>query len=104
MIDVSNLLTDEIEMRKADETEDVEKLVNHPDHYKKWSMECIDEMLMLYGPEAVYNFCICSAHKYRYRVGSKSSIELNMGKADWFMRKAKELKEKYCVDRSNKDG
>ena len=33
----------------------------NPGHYKHHAMECIDEMLALYGPVYTLGFCICSA-------------------------------------------
>ena len=41
--------------------------VNHPEHYLKNGKECIDCMIEEYGVEAVVNFCICNAYKYKWR-------------------------------------
>ena len=36
--------------------------VNHPQHYNREnSMECIEEMILVFGKEAVKHFCLCNA-------------------------------------------
>lgn len=72
--------------------------VNHPDHYNSHQHECIDEMLAVFGKEAVINFCICNAWKYRYRADSKGSHDQDMEKADWYINKAMELKNEKNYD------
>ena len=68
--------------------------VNHPSHYNRENaMECIDEMVLVFGEEAVENFCICNAWKYRYRAADKNGEE-DLKKSDWYLNKYKELKEK----------
>lgn len=67
--------------------------VNHPAHYERnGAMECIDEMLLVFGKEAVINFCLCNAWKYRYRAAAKNGDE-DYSKSDWYLRKYRELKE-----------
>lgn len=47
-------------------------LVFHPKHYnKEGRRECWDEMMEIFGPEAVMIFDILSAYKYHYRAGLK---------------------------------
>ena len=66
--------------------------VNHPAHYNRPnSMECIDEMLLVFGRKAVMNFCLCNAWKYRYRAADKNGAE-DLAKSDWYIAKYKELK------------
>lgn len=74
---------------------EVEKIVNHPDHYATHNMECIDEMVVVFGVDAVINFCKCNAWKYRYRAGNKSNNteEQDLAKSDWYISKAKELQD-----------
>lgn len=67
--------------------------VNHPTHYNQHPMETIDEMVLLFGKEAVINFCICNAWKYRTRAPYKDKLEEDNAKSDWYLAKAKELKE-----------
>lgn len=67
--------------------------VNHPAHYEReGAMECIDEMLLIFGKDAVMNFCLCNAWKYRYRASAKNGDE-DYSKSDWYLRKYRELKE-----------
>ena len=60
--------------------------IKSPEHYKTHEFECIDEMLLAFGEEAVINFCILNAWKYRYRAGSKGNAEEDLKKADEYMR------------------
>lgn len=77
-----------------DQTEKL-SMVDHPIHYnRKDAIECIDEMELIYGPEALMWFCLLSQHKYRYRAGLKNNGYEDLEKSDWYMRKYKELKEK----------
>lgn len=67
--------------------------VNHPEHYaNSCSLECIDAMLIAYGEQAVYDFCICNAFKYLWRHKNKNGLE-DLCKADWYIKKAKEIRE-----------
>ena len=75
----------------SEETKEVkEDVVNHPNHYTNGGMECFDEMLMVFGEEAVANFCLCNAWKYRYRALYKNGEE-DIKKSHWYMNKYKEL-------------
>lgn len=73
---------------KAELNEDKSN-VNHPDRYTKYSNECIDEMISVFGIEAVIDFCQCNVWKYRYR----NTCEEDLQKADWYMNKLMELKK-----------
>lgn len=55
--------------------------------------ECIDEMIEIYGVQKVIAFCLCSAYKYRYRMGTKpgEDTERELQKVRWYENKAKEL-------------
>ena len=63
--------------------------VNHPKHYQG-KHECIDEMIAMFGVEAVKHFCMCNVYKYRYRASAKNGQE-DLDKADWYMNKLMEL-------------
>lgn len=63
--------------------------VNHPKHYQG-KYECIDEMIELFGVEAVKAFCRCNVYKYRYRAEKKGHEE-DIAKAEWYMGKLMEL-------------
>lgn len=43
---------------------------NTPDHYRAHGMECIKEMMLVFGKEATLNFCKLNVWKYRYRAGA----------------------------------
>ncbi len=76
---------------KPTETKPIET-VNHPKHYgREGAMECIDEMVLVFGTEATKNFCLLNAWKYRYRAGAKGGDE-DLRKSDWYMAKYAELK------------
>ena len=66
-------------------------MVDHPAHYnREGAMECLDEMILIYGKEATAHFCLLSAHKYRYRADDKGGIE-DIQKSDWYLKRYKEL-------------
>ena len=68
------------------------EMVNHPAHYKRdGAMECIDEMLLLFGKEEVMSFCKLNAWKYRYRAMDKNGQE-DINKSDYYIRMYKDLK------------
>ena len=77
--------------------------VNHPSHYNREdAMECIEEMVLIFGKEAVKNFCLCNVWKYRYRAADKNG-EKDLKKSDWYMAKYKELSEEKCVCKEEKE-
>jgi hypothetical protein len=63
--------------------------VDHPAHYQG-KFECIDEMIALFGVEAVKHFCMCNVYKYRYRADRKNG-QNDLDKAEWYMGKLMEL-------------
>ena len=72
--------------------------VNHPSHYEQTtSVECIEVMELHFGPQAVYDFCVCNAFKYIWRHKHKNGEE-DLKKADWYLKKARELYDIYSGD------
>ena len=68
--------------------------VDHPKHYKRENgIECIEEMIEVFGIEAVKNFCLCNIWKYRYRAADKNGEE-DLDKSDWYMNKYIELQKR----------
>ncbi|MBO6232814.1 MAG: DUF3310 domain-containing protein [Clostridia bacterium] len=65
--------------------------VNHPAHYTKGGIECIDAMKSAYGKEAVKDFCKCNAFKYLFRMDNKSNTREDVEKAIWYLNKYLEL-------------
>lgn len=72
----------------------ISEQVNHPSHYLKNGRECIDVMIEKFGVQAVIDFCECNQFKYEWRAGLKegNSAEQDRAKAEWYRRKAEELK------------
>lgn len=74
----------------VDETSS-EDIIKHPNHYcREGAMECIDEMILIFGKEAVKHFCLCNIWKYRYRSSSKNGEE-DINKSDEYVRIYKRL-------------
>lgn len=71
-------------------------VIDHPSHYDNGSMECIEEMRLAFGDEAVRDFCVCNAWKYRYRAGSKGDADEDRNKADRYMTYAARLT--WCMN------
>lgn len=72
------------------------EMVDHPAHYnREGAMECIDEMVAIFGVERVMTFCLLNVWKYRYRAADKGGTK-DMEKSDDYMRKYLELK-KSCT-------
>lgn len=62
--------------------------VDHPKHYNtSGRMECILEMELMFGHEAVETFCKLNAYKYHYRAGAKEgeAKEKDLAKAQWYL-------------------
>lgn len=66
-------------------------MVNEPPHYRQHAMECFDEIVEVFGVEAVKSYCKCAAWKYRYRAPYKGKFEEDNAKADWYLKKLAEL-------------
>ena len=63
----------------------------NPDHYKNsTSLECIEAMELIFGKEAVANFCVCNAWKYIWRWKHKNGLE-DLEKAKWYVKKAEDF-------------
>lgn len=61
--------------------------VNHPKHYAdNCSIECIDSMLLAFGPADIAKYCIINAYKYIWRCKSKNGLE-DIEKAKWYLNK-----------------
>lgn len=58
--------------------------VNHPDHYNKCSIECIDMMECVFGERNTSVFAIVNAFKYIWRFKFKNGLE-DLNKAKWYL-------------------
>lgn len=71
--------------------EDPEDIVNHPKHYERENaVECIDEMLLIFGRIPTAYFCLLNVWKYRYRSDDKNG-SIDIQKSDWYMNKFIEI-------------
>jgi hypothetical protein len=72
-------------------------MINHPSHYcREGGMECLDEMMLVFGVKNTIIFCLMNSHKYRYRSSDKNGEE-DLKKSDWYYAKAKELMECHNI-------
>lgn len=74
--------------------------VNHPKHYEgHCSIECIDNMRLIFGSQIVAEYCMVNAYKYLSRHKYKNGYE-DLCKAKWYLDKAEELEltEKATID------
>ena len=67
----------------------------NPDHYKQ-SKETFEEMIDIWGKDAFIKHCEMCAFKYMRRLGKKptASVQEDIDKANWYLNKANELKNK----------
>ena len=65
--------------------------VDKKPYYNLYPIETVEMIIGVFGKEAVKNFCLCCAFKYRMRLGMKNSIEEDLAKEKWYLDKAKEL-------------
>lgn len=82
-----------IEKEKRIMSEKTVDMVKEPSHYKHGRFETIDEMLIVFGPQRTYDYCIIAAWKYRARAAYKENFEQDMKKADEFLDLAKQIQE-----------
>ena len=67
--------------------------VVEPQHYKHGTFQVIDEMLLVFGPQRTYDFCIINAWKYRARALYKGNTEQDLEKANQYLLMAKQIAE-----------
>lgn len=66
----------------------IKKDTINPDHYKsETSLECIEAMEIIFGRDAVIDFCTCNAWKYIWRWKNKNGSE-DLDKAKWYLERA----------------
>lgn len=71
--------------------------VNHPKHYEGYtSLECIEVMQLVFGEEAVRNFCLCNAFKYLWRYKNKNGVE-DIQKAGWYLDHVKKISPTHIL-------
>lgn len=90
MVVLNEILGDKSEENKMVSNNDND-MVNQPEHYRHGTFEVIDEMLLAFGAQRTYDFCIMNAWKYRSRAPYKGAMEQDMEKADRYMQMAKQI-------------
>ena len=78
-------------VRNYVESLEEKEMVNHPSHYNQYPKETIDMMVDIFGRDAVRQWCVITAFKYRMRMGLKDDIEQDFNKEQWYLNKAREL-------------
>ena len=73
--------------------------VNHPSHYNRGKLECIDIMEDVFGIDETRAFCKLNAFKYLVRAELKGSEVEDIDKALWYLNKNQELVNKQSVER-----
>lgn len=86
---------DDIRAGKYDNIEVESDVVREPSHYKQGRYEVIDEMLIVFGPQKTYDFCVLNAWKYRARAQHKGNLEQDLAKANRYLEMAKEIIDKH---------
>ena len=86
----SMLARAQVDFLKQEHTSESD-MVNEPQHYKQHAMECIDEMVEVFGVHAVISYCLCNVWKYRYRAPYKGKFDEDNAKADWYMHAVQDL-------------
>lgn len=74
---------------------ETKEMIDHPKHYNiAGRKECIEEMIGRWGTGFVALWCEMTAYKYEYRAGEKenNSSEQDNKKREWYLNKAKELR------------
>lgn len=69
--------------------------IERPSHYRNGKYEVIDEMLIVFGPNETFNFCILNAWKYRARAPFKNKMDEDMKKSSQYLEMAKQIADTY---------
>ena len=77
------------------ETNKNSDMVYKPEHYRHGKYEVIDEMLIVFGPEKTFNFCVINAWKYRARAPFKGKLDEDMKKSSRYLEMAKQIADTY---------
>lgn len=61
--------------------------VNHPDHYTKGGVECIDAIEASMSEEAFRGYCKGNVQKYTWRYEDKENPKQDLQKAQWYLNR-----------------
>ncbi len=90
VLKASTIEKEKTEMKKTEQNK--QDNVNHPKHYNgHCSIECIDNMRLIFGNQRVTDYCIVNAYKYLSRYKYKNGYE-DLKKAKWYLDEAEVLK------------
>lgn len=79
---------DDLEKGQPHEALNVKEDPINPDHYKsETSLECIEAMEIIFGRDAVIDFCVCNVWKYIWRWKNKNGKE-DLKKSAWYLTHA----------------
>lgn len=73
-------------------------MVQQPEHYQRGTYEVIDEMLLIFGAQRTFDFCILNAWKYRARAPYKCDSEEDMQKSSRYLEMAKQIADNHVID------
>lgn len=66
----------------------------NPDHYKKQDFEAIDVIKSVLTPEQYTGYLIGNSLKYLLRVNDKDTVQMNIGKVEWYASRLEQELEK----------
>lgn len=95
--DIEKIAVDPSKIGPTITVKDTTKQLN-PDHYKSGKLQVIEQMMIVFGPNKVANFCEVNAFKYHARAGLKGDASLDHKKADWYIRLYDRLKAFRGID------
>ena len=81
------------------ENEESKVEVENPSHYQNGFYETIDEMLIVFGAEATFNYCVLNAWKYRARANYKGNKEADLEKANTYLKFAHKIVEENSLNK-----
>jgi len=77
-----------------EQTQKINRNVEHPSHYNQYPIETIDMMERIFGLEATELWCVMTAFKYRMRLGHKDDTQQDMEKEQWYLHRADYIRDK----------
>lgn len=91
----------------AEENKNYE-MVNHPNHYNRYSVEAVEMARRIWGDEALITAAEITAFFYRMRMGLKpeNSVQQELDKENFWLNYAKKLRDGNPgteVDNNNKE-
>ena len=66
----------------------------NPDHYKKQDFEAIEVIKSVLTEEQFTGYLIGNSLKYLLRVNDKDTVQMNVGKAEWYASRLEKELEK----------